>query len=155
MCDKRFLRSIDEVESVTRMLATRVNTNLVDSAGAPTTLTIAQRTQALTAISYQLVGIARESESGTRWMIKELKEILQKYGEKQPGIQIPYAQIALLEPTQFVANPVVPDGRKSVKRHLDAHDLAQKAAKKAKAKEDKKAKSAATKLALNKTSAYR
>jgi len=137
------------------MLATRVNTNLVDSAGAPTTLTIAQRTQALTAISYQLVGIARESESGTRWMIKELKEILQKYGEKQPGIQIAYAQIALLDPTQFVANPVVPDGRKSVKRHLDAYDKAQKAAKKAKAKEDKKAKSAATKMALNKTSAFR
>jgi len=155
MCDKRFLRSIDEVESVTRMLATRVNTNLVDSAGAPTTMTIAQRTQALTAISYQLVGIARGSESGTRWVMKELKEIVQKYGKKQPASQIPYAQIAQMEPTQVVANPVIPDGRKSGKRHLDGHDIAQKAAKKAKAKEDKKAKSAATNLAPSKTSAYR
>ena len=88
-------------------------------------------------------------------MMKELKELVQKFDKKQPGIQIPYAQIALMEPTQVVANPVIPDGRKSGKRHLDGHDIAQKAAKKAKGKEDKKAKSAATNLVPSKTSAYR
>lgn len=41
MCDGRFLQTIDTNISASRMLATRVNTNSVDSSGALTTMTIA------------------------------------------------------------------------------------------------------------------
>lgn len=128
MCDGRFLQTIDENISASRMLATRVNTNSVDSSGTLTATTIAQRTQALTAMSFQLIGIAKVSESGFRWMMKEWQEQLNRFSEIQPHIQIPPSQLNAIDAPIVVANPVKPAKKTSGKRKLDAHDHHKQAA---------------------------
>jgi hypothetical protein len=79
-------------------------------------------------MSFQLIGTAKRSESGTRWMMKEWQELLNRFPEKQPHIQIPPSQLNAIDASIVVANPVIPAKKTSGKRKLDAHDHHKQAA---------------------------